>query len=131
MMMMIISPFGQLELWAGPVLGCETYSHQPRMFSQHSPVIEGVDAVVLDDDDDDKPVWPTWAVGAPLQGRETYSHQSVMLEQITSLSEVEGKMFMAMKDGPMRDFPMPPPDEGKIFMQLKGFLKAAIPRCTA
>lgn len=50
---------------------------------------------------------------------------------ITSVSEVEGKVFMALKDGPMRDFPLPPPDEGKIFMQLKGFLKAAIPRCTA
>jgi hypothetical protein len=45
MMMMIISPFGQLGLWAvtnlgcGHLQGCEMYSHKPRMFS-HTPVIE-------------------------------------------------------------------------------------------
>jgi hypothetical protein len=38
MMMMIISPFGQLGLWA-PSSGRETYSHQSQMLS-HTPVIE-------------------------------------------------------------------------------------------
>jgi hypothetical protein len=39
MMLLIISPFGQLGLWASSQ-GCKTY-----------------------DDDENKPVWPTWAVG--------------------------------------------------------------------
>jgi hypothetical protein len=51
MMMKIISLFGQLELWA-PSSGVETYSHQSRMFLH---------------DHDNKPVWPTWAVGALLR----------------------------------------------------------------
>jgi hypothetical protein len=38
------------------------------------------------DDDDNSPVWPTWAVGAlPIQGCEKNSHQSRMLQRMREL----------------------------------------------
>jgi hypothetical protein len=40
-------------------------------------------------DDDNKPVWPTWAVGA-LQGCETYSHQSRMFSHNFPVIEESG-----------------------------------------
>eukprot|EP00240_Pyramimonas_obovata_P014246 CAMPEP_0118933692 /NCGR_PEP_ID=MMETSP1169-20130426/12165_1 /TAXON_ID=36882 /ORGANISM="Pyramimonas obovata, Strain CCMP722" /LENGTH=194 /DNA_ID=CAMNT_0006876487 /DNA_START=106 /DNA_END=690 /DNA_ORIENTATION=+ len=50
---------------------------------------------------------------------------------IKSVPEVkEGKVFLAVRDGPYRQL-TPPNDEGLIFMQLQGFLKAAIVQCTA
>ncbi len=52
--MMIMSPFGQLGLWA-PSSGVDPRQIHINLDSD-------------DDDDDNKPVWPTWAVGALFRG---------------------------------------------------------------
>jgi hypothetical protein len=52
-----------IGLWT-PSSGVEMYSSQSRMFSH---------ALVNDDNDANKPVWPAWAVGALFRGRDVFT----------------------------------------------------------
>jgi hypothetical protein len=62
MLMMKISAFGQFKLW-GPSLGVRVV----------------LPSTAHDDDADNKPVWPTWAVGALFRGARCIHINRVML----------------------------------------------------
>jgi hypothetical protein len=70
--------------------------HNERVFGGHyKRVLVGITRVD-DGADDNKPIWPTWAVGACLLGCETYSHQSRMFSHSFPVIEESGERVLVV-----------------------------------